>query len=206
MTAERHVYTFGEYRLDTAERLLLRAGEPVPLAPKAFDMLVVLVKHSGHLLSKDQLMQEVWPDTFVEEVNLSVNISALRKVLGQGESGVNFIDTVARRGYRFTAPVTELDDDAGLVVHNRIRARIASSEVEMPVALPVVAATASLLTTNRRGRYIVTVVAPVAAAMLALGLVYRYYTHRSNDAVATPAPVNSIAVLPFRSLSPADDF
>src|SRR5215471_19935677 len=185
MTAERHVYTFGEYRLDTAERLLLRAGEPVPLAPKAFDMLVVLVKHSGHLLSKDQLMQEVWPDTFVEEVNLSVNISALRKVLGQGESGGNFIDTVARRGYRFTAPVTELDDDADLVVHNRIRARIASSEVERTVAPPVVA-TASLLTTNRRGWYTVMVVALVAALMLALGLVYRHYTHRSNDAAATP--------------------
>jgi DNA-binding winged helix-turn-helix (wHTH) protein/TolB-like protein/predicted negative regulator of RcsB-dependent stress response len=206
MTAERHVYKFGEYRLDPAERLLLRAGEPVPLAPKAFDMLVVLVKHSGHLLSKDQLMQEVWPDAFVEEVNLSVNISALRKVLGHGEGSDTFIDTVPRRGYRFTAPVTEVDDDgAELVVHNRIRARIVSTEVEGTAAPSVNAAKPSLISTNLRGRRLIPVVALVAALMLFLGLAYRYYTRARNSVVATPPAVNSVAVLPFKSLSPTND-
>jgi len=205
MTPERHVYKFGEYRLDTAERLLLRAGEPVPLAPKAFDMLVVLVKHSGHLLSKDQLMQEVWPDTFVEEVNLSVNISALRKALRQSEGSGTFIDTVARRGYRFTAPVTELDGDgAELVVHNRIRARIVSSEVERTAA-PVIVATPSLLRTSLGARRLVPVVALVAVLMLLLGLAYRYYSRHRNAVAATPPAVNSVAVLPFKSLSQTND-
>ena len=78
---EDRIFEFGDFILAPKERLLLRGGEPVPLTPKAFDILVVLVNRSGHLVSKDDLLHEVWPDTFVEEVNLTVNISALRKAL-----------------------------------------------------------------------------------------------------------------------------
>src|SRR6185369_7343272 len=123
-SSETHLYEFGEFRLDTTERLLLRNGQAVSLPPKVFDTLVVLIRHSGHLLDKQQLMTEVWPDTFVEDVNLSVNISALRKLLGESENGGHYIDTVPKRGYRFVAKVRELESDNDeLIVHNRIRAR-----------------------------------------------------------------------------------
>jgi Tol biopolymer transport system component/DNA-binding winged helix-turn-helix (wHTH) protein len=105
-----HLYEFGPFRLNVAERLLLRDGEVVPLTPKAFDLLLVLVSHHGRLLGKDELMKAVWSDTFVEEGNLSWNVSHLRKALGDGENGQRYIETVPKRGYRFVASVKEVTD------------------------------------------------------------------------------------------------
>src|SRR5215813_11964758 len=102
------LYEFGPFRLDATERLLLCEGESVSLTPKAFDLLLALAKHHGHLLEKDELMKKVWPDTFVEEANLSYNISLIRKALGDGENGQRYIETVPKRGYRFVAGVREL--------------------------------------------------------------------------------------------------
>lgn len=102
---EDRIFEFGDFILVPKERLLLRGGEPVPLTPKAFDLLVVLVSRSGHLVSKDDLLHEVWPDTFVEEVNLTVNISFLRKALDRGRNGIGMIQTVPTHGYRFVGPV-----------------------------------------------------------------------------------------------------
>ena len=82
MTDKPSFYDFGPYRIDARERVLLCEGRPVALAPKAFQTLLVLTRHSGHLVEKEQLMQEVWPDTFVEEANLTQNILTLRRVLG----------------------------------------------------------------------------------------------------------------------------
>ncbi len=101
----KHLYEFGHFRLDAAERLFLRDGEVVPLTPKAFDLLLVLVKQPGHLLEKEVLMKTVWPDGFVEENNLADNISKLRKALGEGQNGQKFIETIPKRGYRFVADV-----------------------------------------------------------------------------------------------------
>ena len=98
------VFEFGPYRLDAMERVLMRDGRPVPLAPKTFDLLLVLVERHGHLVEKERLLQLVWPDTVVEESNLSYNVSILRKTLGDGE-GARLIETVPKRGYRFVAPV-----------------------------------------------------------------------------------------------------
>lgn len=81
-THPQHLYEFGPFRLDTAEKLLLRDGEPVPLTPKAFETLLALVERSGHLVKKDELMKVVWADAFVEESNLTNNVYALRKMLG----------------------------------------------------------------------------------------------------------------------------
>ena len=100
--AEICVFEFGDFILAPEERLLLCCGQPIALTAKAFDLLVTLVRRSGHLVSKDDLLRAVWPDTIVEEVNLTVNISALRKALGR--SG-KMIQTVPTRGYRFVAPV-----------------------------------------------------------------------------------------------------
>jgi DNA-binding winged helix-turn-helix (wHTH) protein len=103
----RSLYEFGPFRLDVNERLLQRDRQTVSLTPKVFDTLVVLVRHSGHLVRKDHLLAEVWPDTFVEEVNLAVHVSTLRKVLGETESGQPYIETVSKQGYRFMAAVSE---------------------------------------------------------------------------------------------------
>src|SRR5689334_11928913 len=100
------LYEFGSYRLETAERLLLRKDKVVLLQPKVFDLLLVLVEHHGHLLEKDELMKLVWPNTVVEEANLANNISILRKTLD--ENGERYIETVPRRGYRFVAAVREV--------------------------------------------------------------------------------------------------
>lgn len=100
-------YEFGSFRLDPAERSLRRDGVPVQLTPKMFDILLFLVERSGRLVSKDELMRAVWPDTFVEDANLTVNISSLRKALGETGNGHQYIETVQRRGYRFGADVNE---------------------------------------------------------------------------------------------------
>src|SRR3990172_11259309 len=99
------VYEFGPYRLDVAERVLWRSSQPVALTPKSLDILLVLLENSGHIVEKSHLIEETWPGTFVEEGNLAQNIFVLRKVLGEGDQGVEYIETIPGRGYRFVAPV-----------------------------------------------------------------------------------------------------
>ena len=99
------LYEFGPFRLDPAERKLLRGSQIVPLTPKAFDTLLLLVRNSGHLLEKDEFIRTLWPDTVVEEGSISNNIFVLRKALGEDPA---FIETVPRRGYRFLGAVRQL--------------------------------------------------------------------------------------------------
>jgi eukaryotic-like serine/threonine-protein kinase len=109
MNAEiKNFYVFGPFRIDPEERVLVRDGIPIPLGPKVFETLLLLVKNAGHLIDKDELMKRVWPDAFVEEGNLNKHIFVLRKTLGQWDGGVEYIETVPRRGYRFVAPVVRL--------------------------------------------------------------------------------------------------
>jgi DNA-binding winged helix-turn-helix (wHTH) protein len=100
-----YLFEFGPFRLDAAERLLSCGGEAVPLSPKAFDLLLALVDRPGRLLEKEELMKLVWPDTFVEEANLSYTISLVRKALGAFADPQLFIETVSKHGYRFIAEV-----------------------------------------------------------------------------------------------------
>jgi DNA-binding winged helix-turn-helix (wHTH) protein/tetratricopeptide (TPR) repeat protein len=100
-------YSFGPFRLLLSEHLLLRGETAISLAPKTFDLLVALVSRRGQLLTRDELMQQIWPDSFVEEINLTVNISLLRKSLGEQPDGRQYIATVPKRGYRFDATVIE---------------------------------------------------------------------------------------------------
>jgi DNA-binding winged helix-turn-helix (wHTH) protein/TolB-like protein/Flp pilus assembly protein TadD len=104
-TKQPEIYEFGRFRLDAAERSLRRGDEAVPLTPKVFGILLALVEKSGRIVEKDELMRLVWPDSFVEEGNLTQNISVLRKALGETSEGKPYIETVARRGYRFVASV-----------------------------------------------------------------------------------------------------
>src|SRR5215510_6769248 len=111
--SDKHFYEFGPFRLDTAQRLLLRDGQHVPLTPKAFETLLILVENCGHVIDKEELLKKVWPDTFVEEVNLAKNVSYLRKVLG-GEEAPQYIETIPKRGYRFVVSVKDVCDDSGV--------------------------------------------------------------------------------------------
>jgi DNA-binding winged helix-turn-helix (wHTH) protein/TolB-like protein len=105
----RHFYEFGPFRLEPEERLLLADNQSVPIAPKYFELLVFLVQNQGRLVTKDRIMEAIWSNSFVEEANLTVAISAIRKALGEKESSVQYIETVPKKGYRFAAPVRELE-------------------------------------------------------------------------------------------------
>ncbi len=106
----KHFYEFGPFRLETTERVLLREGEFVPMTPKTFATLLVLVESGGRIVDKEELLQRIWPDTFVEEVSLAKKISLLRKTLGEDLSH-HYIETIPRRGYRFVAQVREIGQE-----------------------------------------------------------------------------------------------
>src|SRR5262247_2691870 len=118
--AGRRFYSFGAFRVDVGERLLFKGEREIPLTPKVFDTLLALLENSHHVLTKKELMQQVWPDSFVEENNLAQNISLLRKALGE-----SCIKTIPKRGYRFVADVNVSGDEKEtLIVRERRRARI----------------------------------------------------------------------------------
>jgi DNA-binding winged helix-turn-helix (wHTH) protein len=101
-----NAFNFGSFRLLPAQRLLLKNNEVIPLGSRAMDILIALVERSSELVSKEELMARVWPNTFVEPANLTVHISALRRTLGDGRDGNRFFINIPGRGYRFVAPVT----------------------------------------------------------------------------------------------------
>ena len=177
----RHVYQFGAFRLDATDRLLYREGELVALAPKAFDTLLLLVTNSGHVLGKDEMMKQLWPDTFVEEGTLAQYISLLRKALGDS---AGWIENHPRRGYRFTAPVEQIEAAPGeLRIEEHIRSRTVIEE--------------EVVAEQRRARpspMIWTAVALLGAIVTAalIWINARGDPHRSFA---------SVAVLPFRTVS-----
>lgn len=126
------VYEFDNFTVDVAERRVLREEQLVPLTPKAFDTLLVLLENKGKIVEKDVLLSEVWADTFVEEATLAQNISTLRKALGTIENGKPLIETVPRRGYRFIGEVREIiGEDEVLVFERRVRTHIVSEREEI---------------------------------------------------------------------------
>jgi DNA-binding winged helix-turn-helix (wHTH) protein len=131
-SSPRCLYEFEGFRLNPAERLLAHNGAPVPLAPKAFEMLVVLVSNSGRLLTKDELMSAVWADAVVEENNLDKTYSALRKTLGEYGAERKLIETVRGHGYRFNATVTEI-----VAYQNNGAPRVIAAEQRDPPILSV---------------------------------------------------------------------
>src|SRR5580704_9796450 len=132
-------YEFGPYRLDTARRLLTRDGKTLTLPPKTFSLLLLLVEGQGRVFTKKELMMALWPDSFVEEANLSFQISALRKVLG--DEGGQWVATLPRYGYRFSGEVTEIDLNPPEPVDANGHARI--EPVPAPASLPVAPAPAT---------------------------------------------------------------
>ena len=180
--------------------MLLRGEDVVPLTPKAFEILLVLVGSSGHVLTKEQLMKRVWPNSFVEEANLSHNIYKLREALGEGRNGEKYIETLPRRGYRFVAKVTEVhNEDSDLIIAEDLRTHIVIEEDDESnpsrMTLPVRMADKSLHATDaiaaaqitpeaslrRPRKFVMLVVVGLllvgAAGLLAL---YQYLRNRSS--------------------------
>jgi len=141
---DKRFYLFGAFRIDVTERVLFGERGAVPLTPKVFDTLLLLVENNNHVLGKQELIERIWPDSFVEDNNLAQNISILRKALGQSPGGQDYIQTVPKRGYRFVAEVREdWEEGAPVVVRERTRSRIVVEEeidepmtIEGPAALP----------------------------------------------------------------------
>ena len=104
----RHTYQFDSFVIDVEEQVLLRDDQMVPLTPKAFETLLLLVRHQGSIVTKQKILDTLWPDVFVEESNITFNITRLRKALGDTKRGSTYIETVPRRGYRFKAEVKEV--------------------------------------------------------------------------------------------------
>jgi DNA-binding winged helix-turn-helix (wHTH) protein/TolB-like protein/Flp pilus assembly protein TadD len=121
-------YDFGAFRIDTENRLLLNRGEVVTLQPKTFDVLLLLVENRGRVLTKDELMRQIWPDTVVEESNLTQNIYVLRKLFSTDAAGTKYIETIAKRGYRFVAQVSEVRESSSDGVRLTQSARPAGGE------------------------------------------------------------------------------
>ena len=130
-TEPRIVYEFGPFRMDPDKQTLLRGNDPVPVTPKAFETLLVLVRRSREVVSKEELLKEVWPNSFVEESNLSQNIFLLRKALGDTAENRQYIVTLPGRGYRFAASVrTVTEQSEALVAQARTRTQIVIEENE----------------------------------------------------------------------------
>ncbi|HET8677325.1 MAG TPA: winged helix-turn-helix domain-containing protein [Blastocatellia bacterium] len=197
-----HLYEFGPFRLDVKERLLLKDGEPVSLTPRTFDVLAVLVREHGKLVTKNEFLNEVWPNSFVEETNLPQNVYLLRKALGDEEYNCpKFIETVTRHGYRFIADVKEvMGGDSELIIHQRTKAEILIEQEQeegveetfamSPESRPLPSAPVPRPKARR--------VALLAFSLLAMLATLSYFLLRDRtDAGSTP---KSVAVLPFKAI------
>ena len=204
------MYSFGEYRLEPGERRLWRGEASVALTPKTFDLLLFLVEHEGRLLRKDDLLAAVWPDAAVEENNLTVAVSALRKALGESEAR-RFIETVPKKGYRFVAQVSELGVEAPSVLGevdsplNRPERALAEEEDEERTPPRDLILPPKFPKAGISGRYGFVVLALLLAGFLGLG--YLVYSGRSIPKRAPTTP-RRLAILPFRNLrgNAADEF
>jgi TolB-like protein/DNA-binding winged helix-turn-helix (wHTH) protein len=191
-----HIYEFGPFRLDAQKRLLLRDGQLVKLFPKEFDTLLALVEKSGQDVKKEELMRRIWPDSFVEESNLTTNISHLRKALGENARQRQYIVRAPGGGYRFIADVKEVGAEKA--------SEPAVEREEAPVREPSRAAAVAPGWRKFRLAFLAAVML-ITLAVIAIS----HFWQRRQTAAAPPAsmaashiPVQSIAVLPFKPLAP----
>jgi DNA-binding winged helix-turn-helix (wHTH) protein/TolB-like protein len=220
-------YECGPFRLEPAEHRLTREGSPVSLPPKAFELLVFLVKNQGRLITKDEIMQALWPSSFVEEANLTVSISVLRKVLAEKESDLRYIETVPKKGYRFTATVKEVKSPQAMLMQADEELKqtevllfqsIGTASAVVAPKLPqgetedlgcardgptVVPTKRAHSTSPRR----MTIAVFVVLACILIVISYLSYRRRALSKPSASAQ-HSLAILPLRNLrqNPTDDF
>jgi DNA-binding winged helix-turn-helix (wHTH) protein/TolB-like protein/Flp pilus assembly protein TadD len=200
----KQFYEFGPFRIDPLQRVLFREGKPVLLPPKIFETLLALVERSGQIVEKDKLLEEVWPETVVEENNLTQYISALRKTLGDGRHQQRYIETIPRRGYRFAADVQEVWDEAtDLTIgdHTTIRlmVREETEEIEQKQTAQETDAVSSFFRQRNLRRTILagtTLVIALAGVIIWLAV----NTKPADTGIGQTPFRGSIAVLPFKAL------
>ncbi len=216
---EKHFYQFKSFRLDVKERQLLHHNLPVALTPKVFDVLVALVERGGHLVEKDELLKLVWADSFVEEINVARSVHALRKVLGEDENGNKFIETVAKKGYRFVAKVTEVSEPsavAGGRTRDEIRGMRDESEKDLFIPHPsslipsnppvgadgsdLARAVAPFVSKPKQNTRIILFAVGFLSAIFLIGLLSFNYQSSSTN----PNKIKSIAVLPIKPINTAN--
>lgn len=211
---DTETYEFGAFRLETVERRLLRDGVPIALTPKAFDLLVLLARSNGRLMSKTELLDALWPDSAVEEVNLANNISLLRKTLGDR----GYIETVPRFGYRFSAECRALapvaaEPEPELVIERRTVTRIVTHEVEVPEppepAIPIepVAPVRLLPAADpepNKGRFFTGLILGMSLAVIVgVGLGWRFFRKTGPTGPRLPLRVIPLTSDPGRETRPA---
>src|SRR5262245_3800285 len=226
MKSPRQCYEFGPFRLDPSERQLLRAGQVMPLTPKVFDTLLLFVENNNLLLTKDEMIGQLWPDSFVEESNLAQNVSMLRRALGEQPDGKPYIETVPKCGYRFTAEVRLRPEDQPPVARGKpafspmgpelagaferraneapepapapVRQQSEFEASHPPFANGARSSITPLLTAAGRRKHI-AVWSVVALIVIAAGSAYLFFRSASPSRSEVKA---RLAVLPFRNLGP----
>lgn len=199
---EDRLFAFGPFIVDVDSRRLLRDGQIIPLAPKAFDTLLALVENSGRVMEKSELLRLIWPDTFVEEINLTVHISALRKAIGESRDEQQYIETIPKRGYRFIAPVSK---SMGKANGNRVSNGSAQENAfeagdEAAASHPPASISSAI---SSRWKSVPWLLVIVAGLVIAVGaLIYFLIAGRETKPASTS---KSIAVLPFKMLGADDD-
>lgn len=191
------LYEFGPFQLDPPERLLLCDGQPVSLTPKAFDLLLALVDRSGHLVEKDELLRIVWPGSFVEEGNLAVTISQLRKALNDDRGQHRYIETVSKKGYRFVAEVKRLDDSALVIASDKPAEESTAAALPQPDVIPEPPVWPEPPKRKAWGLLILACVGLSLVPLIAVGVLHRKAASKPTPDV--PA-ISSLAVLPFQTL------
>lgn len=211
-------YEFGRFCVRADDRVLMRGEELVPLTPKAFDILLALLERDGRIVNKDDLMKRVWPHTFVEEGNLTQNVSLLRKALGESAHGPQFIETVPRRGYRFVAPVTRVNGNGrdGAVKNGGDEPELAVNEAAEPATVSSAARLQQKQPETKAGRWTLdsglwtslsrrAPAVALAFAAVVVTIVGVAYLSGRGKVGASPSAIQSIAVLPFVDDSPDAD-
>jgi DNA-binding winged helix-turn-helix (wHTH) protein/TolB-like protein/Flp pilus assembly protein TadD len=199
-TSVKHLYEFGPFQLDPPERLLLCDGHPVPMTPRAFDLLVFLVERGGHLVEKDELLKAVWHGSIVEEGNLSVTISFLRKALNDDRGQHKYIETVSKRGYRFVAGVRQVGEPESVLP--RLRPEDSRGIIEESLVQDQPAAVVPKPVNVSSKRVFRWNILMIALVLGALSILVWVVTHRVavTSQVQQEEVIRSLAVLPFQTL------
>jgi DNA-binding winged helix-turn-helix (wHTH) protein/TolB-like protein/Tfp pilus assembly protein PilF len=199
----KHFYQFKSFRLDVAERQLLHNDKSVALTPKAFDVLAALVTRGGHLVEKDELLKLVWADSFVEEANVARIVHTLRRILGEDDNGNKFIETVAKKGYRFVAEVSVSEPPAvagGLTsIDDYDKLMFQPEQLKPPATADGsdISQTPPVAKPKQTTRIVLLAVGFLSAAALIFLLSFNFQSASSVN----PNEVKSIAVLPLKSLN-----
>ena len=205
----RHVYKFDSFIVDVDERVLLRDGRMVPMTPKVFETLLLLVKNHGSIVTKEKMLSTLWPDVFVEESNVTFNIRMLRKALGDTKQSSVYIETIPRRGYRFKTQVREVVEENAVVEiarpevtphsgNGNLEAGRRNGDRDLELLMPQTTATAAI--TNQRSLSLISrkrIVTLLAAAGLLMGVATIWRFNRHSSLNAGKISPNAIARMPL---------